>query len=44
MTKFLPTGQSVEEIIKSLDNTRKENEARELLKLYEKISKQDPIV
>ena len=44
MAKFLPTGQSVEEIIKSLDNTRKENEARELLKLYEKISNQDPIV
>lgn len=44
MAKFLPTGQPVEEIIKSLDNTRKENEARELLKLYEKISKQDPIV
>ena len=44
MVKFLPTVQSVDEIIESLDNPRKQNDARELVKLYEKVSKDKPIV
>ena len=43
MPKFVPTGQSVEAFISSL-KSKKQEDARKLLEIYEAIYKMDPQV
>ncbi|AUW96472.1 DUF1801 domain-containing protein [Streptococcus pluranimalium] len=44
MAKFAPTGQSVEELISSLKTNRQQDEARQLLGLYQKVSQEEAVV
>ena len=44
MAKFAPTGQSVEELISSLKTKRQQDEARQLLGLYQKVSQEEAVV
>ena len=44
MAKFAPTGQSVEELISSLKTKRQQDEARQLLELYQKVSQEEAVV
>ena len=44
MAKFAPTGQSVEELISSLKTKRQQDEARQLLGLYQTVSQEEAVV
>ncbi|MGV3006431.1 DUF1801 domain-containing protein [Streptococcus pluranimalium] len=44
MAKFAPTGQSVEELMTSLKTKRQQDEARQLLRLYQKVSQEEAVV
>lgn len=44
MAKFAPTDQSVEELMTSLKTKRQQDEARQLLGLYQKVSQEEAVV
>lgn len=44
MAKFQPTNQSVTELIESLPTQKKQDDAYQLLAMYERISQKEPVV